>query len=105
MPDQPNAGTGQTAAQTMPCCPINSDDSSFDCGGSAMQCCAWHHGDSEVSAILFSSDMPRPRQLVAVLPVTAPDAPTLAARPSVSGLAGDLSYVKPVTQKKTDLRI
>jgi hypothetical protein len=104
MPVQRGTGADQTAAGAMPCCPMNSD-SSFDCGVSAMECCAWHHSDSSVSAILFSSDQPRPKQLVAVLPVDAPDATPLTAHASAPGLAGDLPYIKPVPQKKTDLRI
>ena len=104
MPAQGSAGTNQTSTEVMPCCPMSSDRS-MDCGISAMECCAWHHNDSGSSAILLSSDQPRPKQLVAVLPVPAATAPSLFAYPHVPGLAYNLPYVKPVTQKKTDLRI
>jgi hypothetical protein len=99
-----NAGSENAAAEAMPCCPVK-PETSMECGTSAMQCCAWHGRDSDVSAIVFASAQPRPRQIAAVLPVAAPAAPTLTARAHVSGLAHDLAYVKPVTQKKTDLRI
>lgn len=92
------------AAETMPCCPVKSD-SSMECDASAMECCAWHHGDSDVLAMLFASDHPRPKQIAAVLPAAASAAPSLFARTHAPGLADDLPYLKPVTQKKTDLRI
>lgn len=87
----------------MPCCPVKSD-SSMTCGISAMECCAWHGRDSDNFAILFASDHPRPKQIAAILPTTV-IAPPLMVRAHLPGLAVDLPYVKPVTQKKTDLRI
>ena len=87
-----------------PCCPVNSENT-MQCDVSAMQCCAWHHNDSDVFAVLFASDHPRPKQIVALLPAAMPTAPSLIAHAHVSGLAEDLAYIKPVTQKKTDLRI
>lgn len=92
------------AAETMPCCPVK-PAASMQCGVSAMECCAWHGRDSDVFAILFASDHPKPKQIAAVLPATVSAAPPLIAHISVCGLADDLSYIKPVTQKKTDLRI
>src|ERR1700750_1029299 len=50
----------KVAVQTTPCCPVNSE-TTMECDVSAMECCAWHHNDSDVSAILFASDNPRPK--------------------------------------------
>jgi hypothetical protein len=99
-----NAGTENAETEAMPCCPVK-PESSMECGASAMECCAWHHSDSDVSAILFASDHPRPRHIVALLSAAIPAAPSLIARAHVPGLADDLAYAKPVAQKKTDLRI
>jgi hypothetical protein len=98
-----NAATGSAAPHTMECCPVNSENS-MECNASAMECCAWHR-DSDVYALLFASDHPRPKQIVAVLSAAAPVAPSLIAHAHVAGLADDLAFIKPVTQKKTDLRI
>jgi len=103
-PGDANAGTENADVETMPCCPMNSDNASIECNASAMECCAWHR-DSDVSAVLFASDQPRPRQIAAVLSAAAVFTPRLIARAHVPGLADVLTHVKPVTQKKTDLRI
>lgn len=94
----------QASGAPMPCCPVK-PEVSMECDASAMECCAWHQRDSDVTAILFASDQPQPKQMVAPLPAAAPVAPSLIARDHVPGLADDVAYVKPVTQKKTDLRI
>jgi hypothetical protein len=99
-----NAAAADASAQAMPCCPVK-PESSMECGASAMECCAWHHSDSDISAILFASDHPRPREIAAVLPSAVLNAPSLMAHAHISGFADDLAFVKPVTQKKTDLRI
>lgn len=102
--DDSNAGAENAADATMPCCPVNSDNPSIQCDVSAMECCAWHR-DSDSFAILLASDHPRPKQILAVLPVAASAAPSLVAPAHIPGLADDLTCSKPVTQKKTDLRI
>lgn len=99
-----NAAAEDASSEAMPCCPVK-PESSMECGASEMECCAWHHSDSDVFAILFASDHPRPRQFAAVLSSVVPAAPSLMAHAHVPGLAGHLPYIKPVTQKKTDLRI
>jgi hypothetical protein len=105
MPASENSNPAKDASsEAMPCCPVK-PESSMECDASAMECCAWHHSDSDVSAILFASDHPRPKQLVAVLSSIASPAPSFMARVHIPGLADDLTYIKPVTQKKTDLRI
>jgi hypothetical protein len=98
-----NAGPKTAAAETMPCCPVK-PEISMECEASVMECCVLHHRESDVSAILFASDQPKPKQLAAVLPAVL-TAPSLIAQAHVPGLAVDLLYLKPVTQKKTDLRI
>lgn len=105
----PASGDSQAAAdnataEAMPCCPVK-PEASMECGGSAMECCAWHHRDSDVSAILFASDQPRPKPIAALLPPAAAAAPSLMARAHLPSSDDDLPFVKPVTQKKTDLRI
>jgi hypothetical protein len=65
-----NAGTQNPVAETMPCCSLKPEPS-MECGGSPMECCAWHHRDPDVFAIRFASDHPRPKQIAAVLPVVA----------------------------------
>ena len=105
----PAADDSKTAIEfhstaAMPCCPVK-PEVSMQCDASAMECCAWHHSNSDVTAVLFASDQPHPKQLVAALVAATTAAPALAARPHTSGVAVDLAYVKPVTQKKTDLRI
>jgi hypothetical protein len=92
------------SASAMPCCPVN-PQLSMDCDVGAMQCCTWHHRDADGIAVLFASDRPHPKQLAAVLPPAASVLPLLIARDHIPGLAADLAYVKPVPQKKTDLRI
>src|SRR5262249_36309765 len=62
------------AAEPMPCCPMNSEIS-MECAASVMECCAWHRGESDQSAILFASDNPRTKQIAAVLPATTPATP------------------------------
>jgi hypothetical protein len=99
-----NSEAENAEAAAMPCCPVK-PEVSMECGASAMECCAWHHRDSDVSAILFASDQPQPKQIAAVLPATVPALASLMTREPVPGFAADLSYLKPVTQKKTDLRI
>lgn len=103
-PGEANTSSDAANAAAMPCCPVK-PEVSMECDASAMECCAWHHSDSDFTAVLFVSDQPHPRQLVAALPVATTVAPPLAAHVHVPGLAADLAYVKPVTQKKTDLRI
>jgi len=99
-----NAGAEGVAATAMPCCPVK-HETSMQCEASMMECCAWHHRENDASAILFASDQPKPKQLAAVLPAAIATAPRLVAQAHVPGLADDLPYLKPVTQKKTDLRI
>ena len=103
-------GTGDAAAEhassaahAMPCCPIEAE-STITCDASAMNCCLWHHSDKDTSAVLFASDQPGPKQLVAVLPAPTPDGAAIAHRPLPS-CTTDLCYPKAVSQKKTDLRI
>ncbi len=98
------AGAEAATAEAMPCCPVK-PGTSMECDASAMECCAWHHGESDVAAVLFASDQPRPRQIAALLPATVAAAPSLLAHAHLAGLAAALAYVKPVAQKKTDLRI
>ncbi len=102
----PVAGDSKAGAEgaAMPCCPVK-HETSMQCEASMMECCAWHHRENDVSAILFISDQPKPKQLAAVLPAAIAAAPSLIAQAHVPGLADDLPYLKPVTQKKTDLRI
>lgn len=102
--DDATAATENTAAETMPCCPVK-PEASLECSSSAMECCALHGRDSDVFAILFASDHPKPKQIAALSPAAMSSAPSLMARAPIPGLADDLAYVKPVTQKKTDLRI
>jgi hypothetical protein len=104
MPSQADTIADQPAATAMPCCPVK-PETSMECGDSAMECCAWHHRDSDVFAILSTSNQSRPKQLLAVLPAATTAAPMPAAHPPVSRCASNDSYVKPVSQKKTDLRI
>jgi hypothetical protein len=99
-----HANAEAAAIETMPCCPVE-PEVSMECDVSAMECCAWHHSDSDVSAVLFASDQPRPKQIPAVLPARILVAPSLRVREAVPWLTADLAYVKPVSQKKTDLRI
>jgi hypothetical protein len=99
-----NPAAENTAGAPMQCCPVK-PQVSMDCDVSAMECCVWHHSDTDVTALLCASDQPRPRQPVALLPAVALVAPVLSPRDHVPGLADDLAYFKPVTQKKTDLRI
>lgn len=99
-----NAGTDNAETEAMPCCPVN-PGASMDCDVSAMECCAWHHSNSDVSAILFASDQPRPKQVAAAASATVSAQQSLIERAYVPGLADDHPYVKPVTQQKTDLRI
>ena len=99
-----HADAVDAAVEAMPCCPVE-PEAAMDCDASAMECCAWHHSDSDVSAVLFASDQPHPKYIAAVLPVAVSAAPPLMARAHVPGLADDLAYAKPVAQKKTDLRI
>ncbi len=98
------AGESAAANESMPCCPVK-PESSMQCGISAMECCAWHGRDSDNFAILFASDHPKPKQIPAVLPAATAAPPSVLAHAHVAGLADDLPYIKPVTQKKTDLRI
>lgn len=102
--DKSNASGENAAARAMPCCPVK-PESSMECGSGAMECCAWHGRDSDVPAILFASDHPRPKPIVAVVRAATLTAPSLIAHAQLPGSAGDLPYLKPVTQKKTDLRI
>jgi len=103
-PNGSSTATDNAAAETTPCCPVK-PESSMECGGSAMECCAWHGRDSDVPAILFASDHPRPRQIAAVVQAATLTAPNLTAHVHIPGVDEDLAYIKPVTQKKTDLRI
>ncbi len=105
-PGTPDAAVEETssAAHAMPCCPINSE-STFSCDASAMNCCLWHHRDTDPSAILFASDQPRPKQFVALAPAAAPAVAATAAHGPVPFCTIDLAYTQPVSQKKTDLRI
>src|SRR3569833_2835108 len=57
----------EAAAGTMPCCPLEPGPS-MACDISAMECCAWHHNGSDLSAVLFASDHPWPKRIVAALP-------------------------------------
>jgi hypothetical protein len=102
--DAPGTATDNAAAETTPCCPVK-PESSMECGGSAMECCAWHGRDSDVPAILFASDHPQPKQIAAVVQAATLTAPNQTAHVYIPGVDEDLAYIKPVTQKKTDLRI
>jgi hypothetical protein len=105
-PGAQDAAPEQTssAPPAMPCCPVEAD-TTVGCDTSAMNCCAWHHPDKDSSAVLFASDQPRPKQLVALLPAAAPAVAAVAPHGPVPFSAIDLGYTKPVSQKKADLRI
>jgi hypothetical protein len=93
----------QNAVEAMPCCP-EQPQAAMECGGSPMECCAWER-DSETFAIVVASDHQRPRPTNVALPVTTAAPATLIAYDHDSGLTDHLPYLKPVSQKKTDLRI
>jgi hypothetical protein len=98
------AATENSGAAAMPCCPVK-PEVSMECDASAMECCTWHHSDTDVTALLFASDQPQPKHFVAVLPAAVANQLPSLARAHVFSPLDDLPYVKPVTQKKTDLRI
>jgi len=88
----------------MPCCPMQPGNSA-QCGAASVSCCVLHHGGSRVSAIVLASDQPRPKRAQAILTTAlAEGAITATDLPFVERDSGP-PYVKPVNQKKTDLRI
>ena len=104
MPSAPTGATEAATAESLPCCPVV-PEASMDCPASAMECCTWHHSDSEVTALLFASDQPQPKHAAAVTPAAVSVEPPFVARLHIFGFTDGPPYVKPVTQKKTDLRI
>ena len=84
-----NAGTEGAG---MPCCPVK-HETSMQCEASMMECCAWHHRENDVSAILLSSDQAKPKQLAAVLPPAIAPAP----KPDLPGRMPDWPTISPIS--------
>ena len=97
------ASSDSSEVQSMPCCPVQLS-SSAQCGTAPVRCCVLHHGGLGNSAIV-SSAQARSKRSQAVLTATiAEDAVTPAHSPLIEH-DSSATYVKPVNQKKADLRI
>lgn len=90
--------------QPRSCCP-SSGENAMQCADPAMGCCTLEQENSQ-SAVVVSKSNPRRAKLDAALSGTAAVSASPAAEPFIHGSPTSNSlYVKPVNQKKTDLRI
>jgi len=90
-------------ADSKPCCPAHHAPAKSPMD--TPSCCASDDSGATLPAASFSSYNPRPRQALALLTATLFACPALDIHSSWLAAETTASYVKPVTQKKTDLRI
>ncbi len=99
----PVAASHLSVADAKPCCPMHAG-SPFQRPADMPGCCAWRNADSLVPARLFSSRQSPSKQLAELTAAHFPSA-SLAGHSPLSRCETAAFYIKPVDQKKTDLRI
>ena len=93
-----------SAVQSMPCCP-GSNENAMQCADPAMGCCTLEQGSSQ-PAVVVSKSISGGATLDAALSATPAESLYPATGRFIEGWGTNTSlYVKPVNQKKTDLRI
>lgn len=106
--DTPTAGEQSSAAdsavQSMPCCP-GSDENAMQCADPAMDCCTLEQGNSQSAVVVSKSNSGRVKLDAALSNTAAANASVTAGQFTPEWSTDPSLYVKPVNQKKTDLRI
>ena len=107
MGEQPAAGDASSVtagARAMPCCP-RSAELAMQCADPAMGCCTLEQGGSPPAVVISKSSPTRAKSHLALSSVAVAAHPSAAEQfDHVSRIDASL-FVKPVDQKKTDLRI
>jgi hypothetical protein len=104
-PDQP-ASSSETDAevQAMPCCP-GSAAVTMQCSDPAMDCCTLEQGGRESAVVVSKSNTIPIKPLALLLSAAVSNHSAASARLIRDFDDGTSAYVKPVNQKKTDLRV
>jgi hypothetical protein len=93
-----------SAVHSMACCP-HSDEDAMQCLDPAMGCCTLEQGSSQ-PAVVDSKSNSRPAKLDVAVSSASAAVTSSAAEQVIHGWHIDTSlYIRPVNQKKTDLRI
>lgn len=88
----------------MPCCPQPAQ-ASWQCDMAMRDCCAGKHREPHPAALQDASKHRGPDQAVLVSSAGVAELPSLAVDRSTHSSSEDPPSIKPVNQKKTDLRI
>jgi hypothetical protein len=95
---------GHSSLGLMPCCPKHGQ-TAWQCDMAVRDCCIWKHNDPPPAAVQDASRHPAPNHAIAISPAVIALVPSLATDPWPRSSDSAPLFIKPVNQKKTDLRI